>query len=416
MSAFDRIYQNLLDRRERVITGKYNCLPFPFPRFKNYLPGWEQGCYIIITANQKIGKSKLADKLFVYEPLFFCMEHPEMKVKVFYFTLEMTAEEKYLEFQSYLLFKLDGITISPSDLKSTDNSKPVPLNILEKLASDRYRRYTDKFEEVTTYIDDIKNPTGIYKYCRDHAANHGHFNYSGTFQKTDPVSGRITTENQYDPINPYEQDDPEEYRLVIVDNASNLTLESGMNKMQTIDKLSKYGITIAKQLKYIFVLVQHQAQQQEGIENFKLDRVKPTTDGLADCKTTSRDAHMVIGLYSPFKFEKETYDGYNIKRLKGYCRFMEVLEDRHYGSAGNICPLFFNGASSDFEELPRADDTEGLNQVYSLIDSIERQRVTGPSTLLLLFSKIKNFINKESNGKDTRPRKKWFRKNHRLLW
>lgn len=347
------------------------------------------------------GKSKLADKLFVYEPLFFCMEHPEIKVKNFYFTLEMSAEDKLLEFQSHLLFKLDGITISPTDLKSTDNEKPVPMYILEKLASERYRKYINRFEETVTFIDDISNPTGIYKYCRDYAANHGHFNYSGTFQKVDPISGKTTTENQYDPIKPYEQDDPDEYRIVIVDNASNLTLESGMNKMQTIDKLSKYGITLSKRFKYIFVLIQHQAQQQEGIENLKLDRVKPTTDGLADCKTTSRDAHVVIGLYSPFKFEKEVYKDYNIKRLKGYCRFMEVLEDRHYGSAGNICPLFFNGASSDFEELPRADDTEGLNQVYSLIDSIERQKVTGPSTLLLLFSKIKNFLKQKLNGEDT---------------
>lgn len=54
MSAFDRIYQMLLERRERAITGKFNCLPFAFPRFKNYLPGWEQGRYVIITANQKV--------------------------------------------------------------------------------------------------------------------------------------------------------------------------------------------------------------------------------------------------------------------------------------------------------------------------------------------------------------------------
>ena len=79
------------------------------------------------------GKSKLADKLFIYDPLFFCMEHPEIKTKVLYFTLEMSASEKFLEFQSHLLFKLDGITISPTALKSTDSSKPMILEILEKL-------------------------------------------------------------------------------------------------------------------------------------------------------------------------------------------------------------------------------------------------------------------------------------------
>lgn len=326
--------------------------------------------------------------MFLYDPLFFCIEHPEIKTKVLYFTLEMSASEKFLEFQSHLLFKLDGITMSPTDLKSTDNAKPVPLEILEKLSSERYQRYTRKFEETVTFIDEISNPTGIYKYCKEYAAAHGHYNCIGTFQKTDPVTGITSTRNIYDPINPYDQDDPEEYRIIILDNATNLTLESGMNKQQTIEKMSKYGIELKKDLKYIFVLIQHQQQMQEGIENFKLDRLKPTADGLGDCKLTIRDCDVAFGLYSPFKFEKETYDGYNIKRLKNYSRFLEVMEDRHYGASGSICPLFFNGASSDFEELPRADDTEGLNQVYSIIDNIERQRVTGPSTLLLLFSKI----------------------------
>lgn len=133
-------------------------------------------------------------------------------------------------------------------------------------------------------------------------------------------------------------------------------------------------------------------QQQEGIENFKLDKIKPSADGLADCKTTVRDCHLFIGLYNPSKYGKDVYDGYNIKRLRGYCRFMEVLEDRHYGSAGNICPLFFNGASSDFEELPKATDTQQLQQIYDYIDYLENNKRNGITTLLFMFSKIKKPI------------------------
>ena len=54
-----------------------------------------------------------------------------------------------------------------------------------------------------------------------------------------------------------------------------------MKKMETIDRMSKYGIQLRNQLKYIFVLIQHQAQAQEGIENQKLNRLKPSSDGLA---------------------------------------------------------------------------------------------------------------------------------------
>jgi hypothetical protein len=120
----------------------------------------------------------------------------------------------------------------------------------------------------------------------------------------------------------------------------------------------------------------NEMQDKEGNESFKLGRIKPSSDGLADCKVTSRDADMVIGLYSPFKYGLATYEGYDIKRFKNYIRFMEVIEDRHYGATGNICPLFFNGASSIFYELPKPDNTRELSKVYDYINSLESRRTS----------------------------------------
>ena len=115
-------------------------------------------------------------------------------------------------------------------------------------------------------------------------------------------------------------------------------------------------------------------QSQEGIENIKLDRMRPTTDGLGDCKTTSRDANCVIGLYSPFKFQKKEHLLYNIEKLQGYARFLEVLEDRDYGANGHICPLFFDGATSTFKELPLSTDKEKLERYYKLIERWEQDK------------------------------------------
>ena len=68
MSRFEEVQAENLARRERVVEGKFNCLPFPFERFRRIYPGFEQARYVILTANQKVGKSKLADYLFIYEP------------------------------------------------------------------------------------------------------------------------------------------------------------------------------------------------------------------------------------------------------------------------------------------------------------------------------------------------------------
>lgn len=388
MSYFDSVMTYLEGRRERAISGLYNCIPWPFMRFRKYLPGTQMGKYIIVTANQKIGKTKFCDFVYVYETLFFIMKHPEVRVKIFYFCLEESPRKKFIEFQCHLLYRLDNIIISPTELESTDKDHPVPDYVLDLLRSDKYQAYIKKFEEMVEYIDSEKNPTGIQKRCRDYALQHGHLNFKYVEAK-DPITGQTIQKKIVDTVNPYTPDDEEEYRMVILDNASNLATEQGLKKMETIEKLSKYAIGLRDQFNYTFVLIQHQAQAQEGTENFKLGRIKPSSDGLADCKVTTRDVNMVIGLYSPFKYGIPEYEGYDITKFRNHIRFMEVIEDRDYGANGNICPLYFDGAISFFSELPKSDDKVGIQKVYNFIENNKNKK---PSVLMLMVSKIKQIF------------------------
>lgn len=317
------------------------------------------------------GKSKLADYLFIYEPLFYMMEHPELKTKVLYFSLEMSAKEKYNEFLCHLLFRLDKIHIDTRRLRSVD--KPCDPHIFELLESERYQKYIKAYEDMVLFDDTVKNPTGINKKCRDYALNHGHMNYI-TESEVNELTGELENRQKIDPIKPYTQDDEDEYRIIILDNAANLSEEKGCrDKRETIEKMSKYGITLKKQLNYIFVLIQHQAQSQEGIENIKLDMMLPSSAGLGNNKETSRDLNCMIGLYSPAKFGKKEYQKYNITRLKDHCRFLNIIEDRDYGAGGNICPLFFDGAVSVFKELPLPNDIESLEKYYKYAEYLERR-------------------------------------------
>lgn len=282
--AKDRI-SHYREKRLRVINGLFNCLPWPFERFRNYLPGTEKGKYIIVTANQKVGKSKFVDFVYVYSVILFLLEHPEIRVKILYFTLEVNPATKEDEFNSFLLYQLDNIIVSPTDLNSVDSDKPIDEKILDLLESERYKKYRDKFKEIVTYIDDIRNPTGINKYCRDYALKHGHINYTNDTYIDENGNER----HLVDKDNPYTFDDEEETRIIILDNAANLSQEKGLSKADTINKMSKYFITLRDQFFYSIVLVQHQAQSQEDLEHAKMSKLKPSSDGLADCKTTSRD-------------------------------------------------------------------------------------------------------------------------------
>ena len=384
--GFSKVFQDLVDRKERAERGEYNCIPFPFPRFQKLFPGIERGKYIICTANQKVGKSKFCDYLFVYEPVFFGVANPDFHFKVIYFTLEMSAQSKYQEFLSHLLYRLDNIVVSPVDLRSVDSKHPISQNILDLLQSERYQEYIKYYEEHVIYFADSSNPTGLRKVVRDYADTHGHYNHVD-YEVLNEITGQKETRKRLDPDKPYTADDESEYVIVITDNAANITPEKGMSQKEAIEKWSKDQIAFRDQLNYVSVLIQHQAQSQEGVENMKLDMMFPTVSGLSVSKTTGNDASLVIGLYSPFKYGKKTYEGYNLERLKNYCRFMLICEDRDYGANQNICPLFFNGASSYWAELPRPDDSVGMNAVYSYIETLEKKKVEKT-----FFSRIRNLL------------------------
>ena len=204
---------------------------------------------------------------------------------------------------------------------------------------------------------------------------HGHYNYT-TVKVPNEITGELEDKKVLDPIKPYTQDDEDEYRIIILDNAANIATEKNYDTpKKAIEKVSKDGISAKKQLNYIFVLIQHQAQSQEGVENIKLGRMRPTADGLGDAKTTSRDLNCLMGLYNPAKFMEETkekmYKRYDISRLKNYCRFLEIIDDRDYGAGGCFIGLFFDGAISTFKELPLPDDKEALEKFYKYAEFLD---------------------------------------------
>lgn len=372
MEDFSRALNYIKERRQRIIDGKVNCIPIPFKRMSKEFPGFERKRYGIITASQKIGKSKLVDYMLMYEPIFQMVnQQAKYNLKILYFTLEMSKDEKFYDFLCHLLYRLDGIEMGTLDLKSTSSDKPLDEKILQLIESDKYKVYIEKFQEVVTFIDDVKNPTGINKLCREYALSNGIL-HKKIIQVKDELTGNP---KNLEVVDYFEWNDPDTYYVIILDNFTNLTKESGYNKIENIEKMSKYFVTLRDQLKYHIVAIQHQAQAQEGIENRKLNMMYPTSDGLGDCKMTSRDIDYLIGLFSPFKYGLREFEGYDITKFKKKIRFLMILEDRNSGSGGNMYPLYFNGASSIFYELPLPNDKEGLQQVYNYMESLEKGKI-----------------------------------------
>lgn len=94
---------------------------------------------------------------------------------------------------------------------------------------------------------------------------------------------------------------------------------------------------------------------------------------------------MMLGLCNPYAMEQKTFLGYDITKLMDNQRFFEVMLSR-YGTANSITALYFDGAVSYFAELPKPNDTDGLNKVYAWIQRLKRRPARANS--MLVFSKI----------------------------
>lgn len=274
----------------------------------------------------------------------------------------MSKEEKMRSAFSNLLYIKEGIRIAPKDLRSTKVDKILSEENLQLIK--KYEDYFKQVEQIVTFIDDIRNPTGIYKFMRNYAQANGEMHY-----KTIIIKGEeVKLFDYYKPTN------PEEYVMCIVDHISLLSTETlagkQLNLHQSISKLSSdYFVKLRNMYNYIPVAIQQQASSQESVENAKANRLKPTMDGLGDNKTTQRDANVILGLFSPFRHEIPEYKGYDIRFFKDNIRFLEILGGRE-GGGGTICPLYFDGAVNYFKELPLPNDTKKMPMAHKLVNLI----------------------------------------------
>ena len=385
------VINDLRERKKNVESGGINCIPFPFKRFRNEIPGIEQEQYVVITAPTKGGKSQFGSYVYLYHTIDYAFSHPDQcSVHVIYFALEesqMRIKHRYI---SHLLYKLDNIRLSPTDLRSTDADFPLSDGILNLLETPRYKERLAFFDSCVQFETEDTNPTGILRVCEDYAKSVGE--YKSIKKKSRSGSGQDV--EVFQSYTPY---DKKHYKIVFIDHIGLVDLERGMTLKQSMDKLSEYCVKyLRNRYKYTVVAIQQQAMESEGLDAIKQKRMMPSVATLGDTKYTARDANLVIGLFDPYFFGLPSWQKYTIQDANGdgllnYSRFAQLIRGRD-GEQGGICPLFFDGAVCDFEELPVPSDAN-IQLYYARAKRYKQarkqkkvQQKTTTLTLLSLFS------------------------------
>mgnify|MGYP004492709199 CR=1 FL=1 len=272
MSLIQRVLNTAKDRRERILSGKVNCIPSPFKTFRYDFPGTELGTYYLISGGAKSSKSKLTNFLFLFNTVIYAYEHPELvRLKIFYALLEEKAENITGKFICYLLYRLSKgkIRIDIKTFKSVDEGRILSADILELLNTLEYQAILNFYEDHVVFIPD-RNPTGIYHTLEKYAEA------NGTIHRK-KVEGYEKEVFDY-----YEPNDPDEYVMCIIDHIGLISTERNMDLRNSIKKLSEYMKIVRNKYNYIPVVVQQQNSESLSLEAFKANKIRPTQKGLAD--------------------------------------------------------------------------------------------------------------------------------------
>lgn len=377
----ERIIKSLRDRRNNILSGNVNCIPSPFVRFRNDFPGIEQGRYYLISASTKVGKTQLMNYLFLYNSVLYSYYHPEkVHLRVLYYNLEETQEAITLRFMCHLLYILSDKTIrkTPNDLKSVREDKVIEEEILNKFEMEPYKSILEYFENTVTFLDD-KNPYGVYKQSKKYAESNG-VTHTKKLQVKNSDGDVIDERDIFDYYTPY---DPKEYVMIVIDHISLISPDGKQDLREGINTLSGYLVQLRNKYNYIPVVVQQQSNETANLEAFKANKIRPTVAGLSDSKYTGKDVNVMLGLSNPYAFEMNSYAGYDLSKLKGNARFLEVVINRD-GESNGMIGLYFDGAVNYYEELPPPRSRE-YNEV---VERVERRR----NSLLMLISKVKHLI------------------------
>lgn len=298
--------------------------------------------------------------LYVYSPIEWIMKNPNagIDIKVKYFSLEISKELKMLQAISYRLFTQYDILISPNNLLSIFKGYVIDSAILKVIESKEFTEWFEFFEDRVEITDNIKHPTGIIANVENYAKANGKIEYKEVIWDDEP----------HKVIDKYIPNNESTIVVPIIDHAT-LLQEKGKTTYECIKTLSSQHLIKMKNVyKYSPVLIQQQSadstsQQFSSRGENILDKVRPTREGLAGCRDSGQDCSLMLGIFSPYKYKEESYEGWDLTRLRDYHREISILLNRSGKSNASI-QMYFNGACSFFKELPQ----QPIQDVYNFVN------------------------------------------------
>jgi hypothetical protein len=352
MSLFQQTLANITKKAENKKAGKFNGIPYPFPRFAQFIPSIDPEQVIGLTSFSGVGKSRFLRNVFITYPYEFSL-HNGYNLEIDYYALEDSAERIFKSILCNYLNRHCKERVSLYDLDS--KFRELSSHILKLIREGE--RYLSDFNNKVRIKDSFTTPSAIKRDILTRASQ------LGDIQTVERDGQKYIV--GYKPKT-------DVHHIVAFDNLNNVDKDPVHNTQK--DAMDAFvskdcRLVYSKILRMTCVVVHQQSleaekQQFTNTGGVILDKNKPSLANLGGTKEVTRSYHLVLSLFSPHKFKQLNYRGYDIGQLGNNFRELEVLKSND-GSDIVATPLYFDGTAENFIELPNSDkQKEELQRFY----------------------------------------------------
>ena len=338
-------------------------IPMGFERLSFHV-GLRKSTYYLLGGYTGSGKTSLLDDAFVLNPYDFITSHKNtsnIKLKIFYFSMERRKNYKLSKWISRKIFLDKGITISVNKILGWV-SEEYKLKDEEKKLVDTYKDYiNDMLNNVVTIIENPQNPMGVKKVIDKYADE------NGKWEKIDEHNRRYIPNN------------PNELVLVIYDHIGLQKKETRKypsgdiirlsSKKEIIDQSSEDARKFRDVYGYSIVKVSQFNRSIANPTRIKNGDVEPMLEDFKESGNVTEDADVAMSLFDPMRYKVEDPSGYNLNKLRDQYgakmyRNLKVLKNS-YGSDDLRIGLAFNPIVGMFKEMPKI--TETTDETYNSV-------------------------------------------------
>lgn len=361
-----RVLGQIVSNYERRKSGKYNSIPFNLPKLNKVIPGIVPGLHYLVTADTKIGKSKFCRQMFILKPAAWA-KAKNYNALFIYFPLEDSKDRIIKMLICDHLRVTHGIEMTVEALNSMGEAMTLNDVMIEYIKESE--EYILKLLENIIIVDTIRQPSIMYSFIHQHLMKHGEIEYEVIGNEPNQIRKPARFINKTGV-----------HIIIVLDNLQNIEQDAKHSTQRAaIDEWTEYHVRtwLCNFFGATVINIQQQApaatsHQYTNNGQLVVEKLMPSISGLGDNKATAQTAHVVMGLFSPYRHHiaDGTTFGCNVNIMKDFYRHLRVIAS-NVGEAPVDIGMFFDGLTENFSEMP---DKKDLEKLYSYIRALEGKR------------------------------------------